>query len=61
LAYCTTKAAKRRNISKLFGKKIDDIENLPKFIFQKENTLLKKIKKIKMVNIFIKSFNRPFT
>lgn len=41
-------AAKRRNISKLFGKKIDDIENLPKFIFQKENTLLKKlIKKLK--------------
>ena len=38
-------AAKRRNISKLFGKKIDDIENLPKFIFQKENTLLKKIKR----------------
>lgn len=37
--------AKRRNISKLFGKKIDDIENLPKFIFQKENTLLKKIKR----------------
>ena len=27
------------------GKKIDDIENLPKFIFQKENTLLKKIKR----------------
>ena len=38
-------AAKRRNISKLFGKKIDEIENLPKFIFQKENTLLKKIKR----------------
>ena len=38
-------AAKRRNISKLFGEKIDDIENLPKFIFQKENTLLKKIKR----------------
>lgn len=38
-------AAKRRNISKLFGEKIDDIENLPKFIFQKENTLIKKIKR----------------
>ena len=38
-------AAKRRNISKLFGKKIDDIEILPKFIYKKENTLLKKIKR----------------
>lgn len=35
--------AKRRNISKIFGKKINEIENLPKFLFQKENTFFKKI------------------
>ena len=35
--------AKRRNISQIFGKNIDEIKNLPKFIFQKENTLLKKL------------------
>lgn len=38
-------ATERRNINKLFGKKINEIENLPKFIFKKENTLLKKIKR----------------
>ena len=38
-------AAKRRNIKKLYGKEVDSIKHLPKFIFQKENTLLKKIKR----------------
>lgn len=41
-------SAKRRNIKKLYGKTINEIENLPKFIYQKENTSLKKlIKKLK--------------
>ena len=41
-------SAKRRNIKKLYGKPINEIENLPKFIYQKENTFLKKlIKKLK--------------
>lgn len=34
---------KRRNIKKLYGKKIIEIDNLPKFIFEKENTPLKKL------------------
>lgn len=38
-------ATKRRNIKKLYGKEVDSIKHLPKFIFQKENTLLKKIKR----------------
>jgi len=42
------KALKRRNIKKLYGKPINEIENFPKFIYQKENTFLKKlIKKLK--------------
>ena len=42
------KALKRRNIKKLYGRPINEIENFPKFIYQKENTFLKKlIKKLK--------------
>ena len=42
------KALQRRNIKSLYGKPIDEIENFPKFIYQKENTFLKKlIKKLK--------------
>ncbi|MDO5614607.1 MAG: glycosyltransferase family 2 protein [Cruoricaptor ignavus] len=33
----------RREIAKIYGKNVSDIENLPKLIFEKENTLLKKI------------------
>ncbi|AZI39011.1 glycosyltransferase family 2 protein [Epilithonimonas vandammei] len=36
---------KRRNISKLYGKEISDITDLPKFIFEKENTFFKRILK----------------
>ena len=36
---------KRRGIDKLYGKNVDDIENLPKFIFEKENTFWKKLKR----------------
>ena len=43
-------AINRRNINEIFGKKVSEIESLPKFIFKKENTLLNKIKKI--INIF---------
>lgn len=32
--------AKRRNLTKLYGKHIAEIENLPEFIFQKQNGLL---------------------
>src|SRR5690606_2690021 len=39
---------KRRNIEKLYGKNRDEIENLPRFIFQKQNSLISKIlKKLK--------------
>lgn len=34
---------KRRNIKKIYGKNIDKVDNLPKLIFEKENSLLKKI------------------
>ncbi|MFA7687946.1 MAG: glycosyltransferase [Moheibacter sp.] len=38
----------RRNIQKLYGKNVNEIENLPKFIFQKQNSLFSRIlKKIK--------------
>lgn len=38
----------RRKIESLYGKRISEISDLPKFIFQKENTLFKKlIKKLK--------------
>lgn len=37
--------AKRRNIQSLFGKNIDDITNLPEFIFKKQNTFFKKIQR----------------
>ena len=37
---------KRRNINIIFGKKVSEIENLPKFIFKKENSLLNKIKRL---------------
>lgn len=37
--------AKRRNIGRLYGKNIQDINNLPEFIFKNQNTFLKKIKK----------------
>lgn len=36
---------KRRGIDKLYNKNVDDIENLPKFIFEKENTFWKKLKR----------------
>ena len=39
-------AINRRNISYIFGKKVSEIDNLPKFIFKKENTLLNKIKRL---------------
>lgn len=34
---------KRRGFTQLFGKPISEISNLPNYIFQKENTLLRKI------------------
>lgn len=34
---------KRRNIKKLYGKNIDEIKNLPTFVFQKENTFSKRL------------------
>ncbi len=34
--------AKRRNIEYLYGKKIDDIKNLPEFLKVKQNSILKK-------------------
>ncbi|WOC52440.1 hypothetical protein BPO_1793 [Bergeyella porcorum] len=37
---------KRRNITKLYGKKASKISNLPKFVFEKENTFLKKLLRI---------------
>lgn len=33
----------RRGLDKLYGEKVSEIENLPRFIFAKENTLIKKI------------------
>lgn len=38
-------ALQRRKISKLYGKNLNDINNLPEFIFQKENTYIKKIQR----------------
>ena len=39
---------KRRNIQNLYGKKVEEIESLPKFIFQKQNTLFSRLlKKLK--------------
>lgn len=37
--------AKRRNIGRLYGKDIQDIDNLPEFIFKNQNTFLKKIQR----------------
>lgn len=38
----------RRAVTKLYGKKVSEIENLPAFIFKKQNTLLSKfLRKIK--------------
>lgn len=34
---------KRRNITKIYNKKVSEISNLPKFVFEKENTFLKKL------------------
>ncbi|WP_312090352.1 glycosyltransferase family 2 protein [Chryseobacterium sp.] len=36
-------ATKRRNLNTLYGKKIDDIPNLPKFIYEKQNTFFKRV------------------
>lgn len=36
---------KRRKITKLYGKPVSEIENLPEFIFKKQNTLFSKIVK----------------
>lgn len=37
--------AKRRNIGRLYGKDIQDIDNLQEFIFKNQNTFLKKIQR----------------
>ncbi len=34
---------KRRNIQKLYGKPVSEIENLPEFIFKKQNTIFAKL------------------
>lgn len=34
---------KRRNIDKIYGKNIHEIENLPNFVFKKENSFFKKL------------------
>lgn len=39
-------ALHRRNITKLYGENIKDIKSLPEFIFEKENTIFKKIVRI---------------
>lgn len=36
---------KRRGIDKLYGKNVNEIENLPSFIFKNENSLLKRLKR----------------
>ncbi|MDO4763874.1 MAG: glycosyltransferase [Flavobacteriaceae bacterium] len=33
----------RRNITEIYGRKVSGIENLPKFVFEKENTFLKRL------------------
>lgn len=38
-----SESCERRKISNLYGKKIAEIENLPEFIFKKQNTLFSKI------------------
>lgn len=38
-------SAKRRNIDHLYGKKLNDIENLPGFLIVKQNTIFKKIQR----------------
>lgn len=37
--------AKRRNITSLYGKKIEEISNLPEFILKNQNTFFKKIQR----------------
>jgi glycosyltransferase involved in cell wall biosynthesis len=37
--------AKRRNIQQLYGRNVDTIDNLPEFIFTKQNTFFKKIQR----------------
>ena len=34
---------RRRNITQIYGKKVSEIENLPKFVFEKENTFFKRL------------------
>ncbi|MEJ8598870.1 glycosyltransferase family 2 protein [Riemerella anatipestifer] len=34
---------KRRKMSRIYGKNIDEVNNLPKFLFEKENSFLKKL------------------
>ena len=34
---------KRRNITKLYGKNVESINNLPEYIFKKENTIVKRL------------------
>jgi glycosyltransferase involved in cell wall biosynthesis len=36
---------KRRNIDRIYGKNISEIPNLPEFIYKKENTFFKKLKR----------------
>lgn len=36
-------ACNRRKITKLYGEKVSTIENLPQFIFKKENTFIKRL------------------
>lgn len=41
--YVLKNALKRRNITIIYGKNIAEIENLPNFVFQKENSFFKKL------------------
>lgn len=41
--YVLKNALKRRHITKIYGKNIAEIENLPNFVFQKENSFFKKL------------------
>ena len=38
-------ACERRNISQLYGKNISEIENIPEYIYQKQNTIFAKLKR----------------
>lgn len=38
-------AAQRRGIKRMYGRNVDEIEDVPKFIFEKENTFLRRLKR----------------